>query len=182
MGYVNRINTVDRRSVAELHQDIASDLHVGLENVAKLPVLKITAALLNPLLQNAVRMTVAGMCTEVQAQNGMAHLREMFKEYYEGIMDVEVDVPDSVSMPMRRNNYDVDESFKRKPIKTPLEMADAELSLFQYHNNEVFQPTMKSYKCIGLINNEGKPQKPVYEIGPVVSRGRNFKDTFNYAD
>ena len=182
LGYVNRINTVDGRSVAELHQDIASDLHVGLENVEKLPVLKITAALLNPLLQNAIRMTVAGMCTEVQAQNGMAHLREMFKEYYEGIMEVEVDVPDTVSMPMRRNNYDVDESFKRKSIKTPLEMADAELSLFQYHNNEVFQPTMKAYKCIGLINDEGKPQKPVYEIGPVVSRGRNFKDTFNHAD
>ena len=50
----------------------------------------------------------------------------MFKEYYKGIMDTEVDVPDSASMPMRRNNYNVDKLFKRKSIKTPLEMADAE--------------------------------------------------------
>ena len=70
-------------------------------------------------------MTVASMCTEVQAQNGISHLREMFKEYYEGILDTEVDVQDSASMSMRRNNYNVDESFKRKYIKTPLEMADA---------------------------------------------------------
>ena len=53
-------------------------------------------------------MTIAGMRTEVYAQNGMAHLQEMFKEYYEGIMEIEVDVSDFVSMPMRRNNFDVD--------------------------------------------------------------------------
>ena len=41
---------------------------------------------------------------------------------------------------------------------------------------------MKAYKCIGMINEEGKPQKLVYKIGPIVSRGRNFKDTFNNTD
>ena len=65
-------------------------------------------------------MTVAGMYTELQAQNGMAYLQKMFKEYYGGITDIEVDMLDSVSMPMRRNKYDVDDSFKRKSIKTPL--------------------------------------------------------------
>ena len=69
-----------------------------------LPVLEISAALLNPLLHSAIRMTIAGMRTEVYAQNGMAHLQEMFKEYYEWIVDIEVDVSYSASMPMRRNN------------------------------------------------------------------------------
>ena len=55
-------------------------------------------------------------------------------------MDVEVDVPDSVSMPMRRNNYDVDKSFKRKSIKTPLEIADAELSCFNTTTMKCFNP------------------------------------------
>ena len=41
---------------------------------------------------------------------------------------------------------------------------------------------MKANKCIGLINKEGIPQKPIYETGPVVSRGHNSKDTFNHAD
>ena len=80
-------------------------------------------------------MMVASMCTELQARHGMAHLGEMFKEDYDGIMDIEVVVQDSALMPTRRNNFDVDESCKRKSTKISLEIADAELLLFQYHNN-----------------------------------------------
>ena len=63
-----------------------------------------------------------------------------------GIMDIEEDIPDSASTLTRRKQSDVYESFKRKSTRTLLSMSDVELSLFQYHNNEVFQPKTKAYK------------------------------------
>ena len=69
MGYVRKINTICGKLTAGLHQDIESDLHVGLENVEDLPELESRAALLIPLLRNATRMAVTGVCTEEQAMH-----------------------------------------------------------------------------------------------------------------
>ena len=41
---------------------------------------------------------------------------------------------------------------------------------------------MKPYKTLGLCGEDCQPYKPVYKIGPVISRGKNFKKKMNHAD
>jgi hypothetical protein len=179
LGYQKIVNTPSKEEENTMDTDINDKGWVGLECVAELPQMKICGALMNPLLQNVHRMIVANMCTEEQANNGQKALLKMFKEYYESTMDVE----DMCDVKMSGDNaYDVDISYKKQSVKTALEKAEAEIALFMYNNNQMFQPKMKPYKTLGLTEGDFQPVKPVYEIGPVISRGKNFEKKINHAD
>ena len=84
------------------------------------------------------------------------------------------------------NKYDVPTNPDRMCRDSPRVKADKEISHFFANNNARFLPKMKAHRTLGVVDENGQPKEPMYELGPVLERRDGFYvcgDTrLNHAD
>ena len=110
------------------------------------------------------------------------YLLERMTRYYERKTS-HVEILDNESSPMKTNKYSKLQAGPVDTSSSPQQQAKDEFALYQRYNDVAYLPEMKALKVLGSIDDVGDPKEPVYEIGPVKSRGKNLdKRQKNHAD
>lgn len=117
-------------------------------------------------------MVAATLCTHHQVEDGMKHLKNFVKEYYE--REEETSHVDMSSGGGCVNEYDVPTNPDRTCRDSPAARADKEMNQFFANNNSRFLPKMKAHRTLGAVDERGQPRQPVYELGPVLEKGDDF--------
>lgn len=182
MGFMKRCNTVSGAKSNDLDNVLNAALEAGLEETPTLGDYKILGAILNPLFQCEERMIDAGLCMQDQFSNGEVDLLERMTRYYERKTS-HVEILDNDGSPVKTNKYSKLQAGPVDTSSSPQQQAKDQFALYQRYNDVAYLPEMKALKVLGSIDDVGDPKEPVYEIGPVKSRGKNLdKRQKNHAD
>ena len=92
--------------------------------------------------------------------------------YYESNTPT-ADVAGPSDSPVRTNKYSMLQSVS-VDYTSPQQQAKSEFQEFQRYNDVAYLPLMKPLTILGWIDENGDPKEPVYEIGPVVMKGKNL--------
>ena len=172
LGFVARTNTISGAKSVDLDGVVDASLMAGFEVAPKLGDYKILGAIINPLMQNHARMIDAGLCTDKQFEVGKEELLARMTRYYESKSPA-ADVAAPSDSPVRTNKYSMLQSVS-VDYTSPQQQAKTEFEQFQRYNDVAYLPVMEPMKILGWIDENGDPKEPVYEIGPVVMKGKNL--------
>ena len=138
MGIFKPVNTIRGRDASGSDNVLTDNLNAGLDVPATLPTLMIVGALCYPLLQNGARMVAATLCTHHQLEDGMKHLTNFVKEFYEKeVKTIHVDMSSGRGCV---NKYNVPTNPDRTHCESPAARAEKEINHFLLTTTIVFYP------------------------------------------
>jgi hypothetical protein len=80
------------------------------------------------------------------------------------------------------NKWDMQRMDFLDGVAAPQKKAEQEYDVYVSYMHGMFQPTMKSQRELGFIDEEGNPQEPIYAIGEVIAAGKNLPSKRNHAE